>query len=1257
MRWSWMLGAGLSVGLAVFLATAGEAQSPGKGKMPVPPTKKAASGKSASKEDRARIERIVKNFDPWKEPNKLSVKSVRSRIEELEIYVKEHERLKKFGLSLPYAGVAEEKAEWLKAYFFWLEERAYPYDLIDMKAMQRGIAQMQQMPSRRPAFDPSQVKDLSDQVTDAPNSDWLFVGPRKLDVPQRAFFGITPNSGRVSGIAISHQTPADVWYVSSGQGGLFKTTDGGVTFSELSLNWPTTCVGDVVVSPTTDQIVYAGTGDFDWNTPYSAGVMRSTNGGTSWTQLGATDFGDQNVSDINLHPDDPTEIYVTTGRGANGGGYIWRSTNSGNTWTQALSTFADWYGTSFSTSVGGVRYIWAVGSGGRIRRSTNGTTWTTITPPAGFSGVADIACSKVSQQTVYLLASNQQDIWKTTNNGASWTNITAGFINGTGSDPDYNWSQSSYDWYIETGRTDAAQDIVVVGLIDIVASRNGGATWFSVGGPTWDGANSVTHNDQHSICIDPSNADNFWFGNDGGVYKASWIDFPAPIPDDYVVSNFNDALPFTSFYSFDAHPSDVTRLIGGTQDNATPIATGDLFDWRNTGGGDGAGSGIAQGNPNIQYATSQFYSLNETTNVIDVWRTTNGWTTRSDISTTITGAAESILFIPPLTVSNTTPPQMYIGTEFLYRYNESTGTWSNRLGGVNFGERVRAIAVAPSNSSVLYVGTINGNVWRSTNSGVNWTQIDSGASAAESLPNRTVTSISVNDTNPNLIMVTLSGTGGGHVWRCLDASQPTASRVWADRSGSGATALPDVPANWVERDPFNFGSQWYCATDIGVYYTDDAGLNWYNMNQAFGLPTMRVDRLVANPGTNRLYAATWGRGAFRMLITNTSPQVTSFAFSSADVVGGYSRSATVGLNQIAAPGGQVVSVSSASSVFNGPSTTTVPAGSTSHTFSCSFDVVSVNTLVSVTAAANGGSAADTITVLSHELSAMVVPATIKGGDNGTGTVSLNYNAPLGGLVVPLADNQTFVSVPATVVVPWLSNDANFTINTSAITGASQNATISSTWHGSTVSDVVSITPVNLSGITVPTSVVGGFAALGTVTLSTTSPADSVSVNLSSDTPSVATVPASVVVPTGATSANFAISTSLVSANTNVQITATRGATSLADTIQVRRINITNMVLTPSTVTENARFRVGPTIDTAAPPGGIVLTLSTNRPKLVYFAPATITIPSGATTANPVVGRTFALANAGLTNNTSATVTCTFLGQSVNRNLVVTRIRP
>ncbi len=753
------------------------------------------------------------------------------------------------------------KTGYLEAWLFWFEERAFPFKTIDTMAIEKAADHRDQM---EPA--------LFGKGDGLGATIWQYVGPKNLDIPYSTYYGIRPINGRVGAIAVDKNNNSII-YMGGANGGIWKSTDGGVNWIPLTDYWTYLTVSSIAIDPSNSQVIYVGTGDYHGSKPYQMGIMKSTNGGTSWTQLGNSSFGTRAVSKILIDPENPQIITVTTGRGSGGNGFVWRSTNGGTSWTNVLNTSAGWCTGSIGAIDGSNQrayYVSGSGTGGNVWKSLDrGATWTKLTTPAstGSHTVISVAASPNFPGTVYIVVNADRKIFKSTDYGVNWTDITTGFPNGTNN---YFWSQSTYNFFLDISSAPGPVDTIYVGMIDAVMSKDGGSTWQSIGGPTYVGASKL-HNDQHVLTVDPTNPNVVFVGNDGGIYRHTFDPAAGTGIWDYLSANIG----LTMFYKMDVHPTNPNYLIGGTQDNATPVAIGDLNNWENCGGGDGGFGAINPNNPNIQYSEAQYLAL---------YRTANNWTSSSSVAPSY--GTDSVAFIAPFVLDPNNPNLLYAGTTYLYRRNDSTSTWENRLGGIKLSNTgtIRFIAIAPSDSNYIYTVASDGQVWMTTNAGATWSQINTGTT---SLPARTFNYITINRANKTDIIVSCSGTGTGHIWRC--ANTQAATRTWTNISGSGATGLPDIPANAVFRDSFDFENTYFVGTDLGAFMTENGGQTWKNMTQPLGLPNVQVnDFRIQN--RNTLYTATYGRGMWKL---NLPPIIlpTTAVFNNGTVSGGTSQTA------------------------------------------------------------------------------------------------------------------------------------------------------------------------------------------------------------------------------------------------------------------------------------------------------------------------------------------------------------------------------
>ncbi|HXH60974.1 MAG TPA: hypothetical protein VNI20_06410 [Fimbriimonadaceae bacterium] len=864
---------------------------------------------------------------------------------------------------------------YLESLLQYIEERAYPNDEIDYSGLlrfaRRRIDEMRWKDLRIPPHGRPFIGSAASQAL------WEFVGPTNLNIPYRTYYGIRPINGRVNGVAVSPTDPNTI-YIAPAQGGPWKTTDGGTTWTPLGDDWPLMHTSCITIDPTNANTVYVGTGDFYGYRGAGYGVMKSTDGGASWVPYGGGVMGSARVSKVVVDPDKTSIVLASTGR--LGTGRLYRSTDAGVTWSALAVPAADWTDLTVGVPDGsGVRTFWAGGSGnpGYVYKSTDhGATWQAVTVPQlnVSNSVIAIATSKIDSQTAYLTAPWQQDVvLKTTDGGTTWTDVSAGLPAG------YQWGQGWYDYWIGTSVYNdgvTVRDQVYLGIISTVMSTDGGTTWRDVGGYGWVptySSQAVLHNDQHCFTVDPSDPNTVYFGCDGGIYRFVYN----PGTDSFQYTILNKNLGITQFYRIATHPTNANYLLGGTQDNASPHAYSDLANWGNPGAGDGAGCIISPFDPNVQFHSWQYQGIR--------W-TTDGFATQHTITPNWTGQSKP--FIGKLLLDPNTGTSMYANTDYMNRFDTTSGTWSLMLGGTKLSTsgRVNAMAVALGDSNRIYAGATDSELWMSTDFGSTWSRIDdSQRDGGSGLPNKAITSISVNPADENDILVSVSGTGAAHVWRCFDVTAPTP--IWVSASGSGATGLPDMPVNDIERDLNSPGDTWYVGADVGVWQTTDAGSTWTDMTHAYGLPDVTIGDLEAVPQTGYLNAGTYGRGWWRISIGKSQLHLVDFAFNPSTVDGGTQATGTVTLSGIAPAGGMNISLSSSTSLATPPPSVLVPPGSSSVSFSVPVAVVINDSSTTVAASDGTNTVTATIIVKAHlqtgPWTASVVTGSHTGGDLST----------------------------------------------------------------------------------------------------------------------------------------------------------------------------------------------------------------------------------------------------------------------------------
>lgn len=846
------------------------------------------------------------------------------------------------GFTLQGAHEEESPTEYYDAYLHRLRMRAFPNDRIDSAAYLRGLQQQRQMPTSHLAGAVASAPAAPDTVTAfAANSDitqtsgrWYFIGPTKMKDPT----GVqgTYASGRINRVAYD-PSPAgrNVVYCTGAQGGVWKSTNNGQNWTPVGDKWNTLYATAVAVG--SNRAVYVGLGDYDGGGgyQYATGVMKSTDQGATWTNVGAATLTGLCISSIVVDPVNPNFLVASAGRGTQAGG-LFRSTDGGQNWTRVTPAGfnGNWskvdIGTGGATGVTGGRYYWASLEGNGIFRSDDqGQTWIKVpfTFPfnnpngPGEPGI-QVGASRILPNTVYVIdassgfsnnGASDGRLWRSDDAGATWLDISGSFpasvADGNFGNFRNNFSQASYDLHLVPTRAlinGTFRELIYGAGLSLAATLDGGPNWTDI--TFSETGNSLIHTDQHDLAANPFTTNANIAANDGGVYGVVYQANAGNWGFDRTLSG---TLGVTQFYHADWSATNPNLIIGGAQDNSTPRATGvvgALNQWDNIGGGDGSGVAIDPFDNNGQFTSAQngvIYATDDNwANTYFIGGGTDFWRDTTNVVTTASNAP----FIGVLHASTAAdvPGLMYYGTQYLFRYDRlgvlgipywevDTNFKIRPMGGTKLtttdNDYVTAIATAPNGittagggyynvlvgqryvyatpGNVVYAGTSDGQLWLTINATdddsdadhtIKWFKLNSA-----SLPNRAITSISVNPNNGGDILVGLSGTGSGHIYRL--ANVVSANKTFTDQGGFSTRRLPDVPLNDISRDPIDPVNTLFAATDIGVFTSIDGGSNWSNATLPLGLPTVECTQIKANDrlprGNGKLNVATFGRGMWR----------------------------------------------------------------------------------------------------------------------------------------------------------------------------------------------------------------------------------------------------------------------------------------------------------------------------------------------------------------------------------------------------------
>jgi len=380
--------------------------------------------------------------------------------------------------------------------------------------------------------------------------------------------------------------------------------------------------------------------------------------------------------------------------------------------------------------------------------------------------------------------------------------------------------------------------------------------------------------------------------------------------------------------------------------------------------------------------------------------------------------------------------------------------------------------------------------------------------------------------------------------------------------------------------------------------------------------------------------------------TYTVPPI-DMSVTPALVRGGLSATGTVNL-KYAINANTVVTLSTGASALTIPATVTIPAGSTSATFTIKSTQVAALETDAINGAAGGNTCTASLKVRSVGVTGISVsPDPVAEGGTTTGTVTLEEVPTAGDITVSLSTNRTdLVKFPATVVVPKGKTTATFSITANAV-DANAVVTMTASTDSTTASKAFTIRPMSLTSVTVDNNyLVEGAKALGTVTLERPAPAGGKTVTLSTSDASLV-IPSKVAIPAGAQSATFEVSADTVDAQTKVTLTADYFGGRQTASVTIRPVAVTAVVPGASTMTEGGTQQVKVKLESAAPAKGRIVTLSGDA---IFSMPQQVKVPAGATVA------TFDLKTKGTSVNVLGGITGTTPGGAKSTKVTVTPIK-
>ena len=684
--------------------------------------------------------------------------------------------------------------------------------------------------------------------------------------------GPAVTGGRISSIAV-HPVNPGIMYVGVASGGVFKTDNGGATWTPIFDKQSSYSIGTVVLDQRQPNTVWVGTGENNSqrSVAYGDGVYRSDDAGKNWKRMGLEKS--EHIARILIDPRNSDVVYVAA-QGplwADGGDRgLYKTTDGGKTWA-SLITVTERTGVTdvvmdprnpdilIAATWQRRRHFYTLINGGPesalYRSADAGKSWKKITTgvPSGALGRIGLAMSPKDPDVVYATVESTPGdggMFRSLDNGITWEKRSP---------------YSAQPMYYATIFADPfnVQRLYAVDVQNQV-SDDGGATWRNLG-------ERSKHVDNHVIWVDPRFPDHYVNGNDGGLYQTwdggkNWIFFAN--------------LPITQFYDVDvSNNAPFYMVCGGTQDNASlcgPAANrsnnGILnTDWFVTTGGDGFVSRVDPEDPFTVYAESQ-----------------GGGMVRHDVRTgeaigiqPAVGRGEApsrFNWDTPIIISPFSHTRLYTASQRLYRSDDRGNNWKPISGDLTrqvdrnalpvmgklwgpdavaknqstaFYSNISQIAESQKQDGLLFVGTDDGLIQVTENGGTNWRKSDSVPGVpSNAYVQRLVTSRHAAKTVFAAFNNHQNGDFSPYLFKSADAG-----RQWVSITG-------DLPRRGTvygfaedHVDPLLL----FAGTEFGAYVSKDGGAHWLKIP---GLPTIQVRDIAIQRQADDLVLGTFGRGIF-----------------------------------------------------------------------------------------------------------------------------------------------------------------------------------------------------------------------------------------------------------------------------------------------------------------------------------------------------------------------------------------------------------
>lgn len=720
-------------------------------------------------------------------------------------------------------------------------------------------------------------------------------------------------SGRIVDLAVV-ESDTYTFYAATSTGGVWKTTDNGITFKPVFEKENTHSVGDIAVHQADPDIVWVGTGERAnrQSSSWGDGVYVSRDGGETWTNVGLKDS--HHIGRIVLHPTDPNRAYVAAmGHlwGPNEERGLYHTTDGGETWERLIYVDEDTGVVDVAMDPSDPNILYAAtyqrrrrpygfhggGPGSGLHKSTDGgKTWKELRNglPEGDYGRIGISIYRSNPEVVFIsleqgyqynasTAYNERraGLYRTKDKGESWEFMS-------------DWNPRPM--YASQPMVDPSDESRIYMMNQYSYSSDSGRTFTA--------PRQSLHGDDRIFWVNPNDSKHVMKGDDGGIGISydrgiKWL----------LVSN----LPLAQYYRISTDNAKPYNVYGGLQDNGSWVGPSQTYrsggilneDWKKLGGGDGFLNLVHRGNPNVVYTESQYLGLSrldmstgqrqqirpgDPKGRIGPRRNWDAWGPGIP-EPELGNAMAPGNWDGPFFLSHHDDNTIYAGTNKLWKSTDDGATWKslgdlttkvNRRELMIMGQRadtstaslddgipyyptLTAVAEDLHTQGMLYAGTDDGLVQVSWDDGANWNDVTSQLSGLpkESWINTFEPSSHFAGTAYVAINNYRNNDFNNYIYKTTDYG-----KTWTSVAG-------DLPADRVARtlreDPRN-PNVLYLGTELGLFYSNNGGKNWVELKS--NMPTMPFNDLVIQTRDNDLVLGTHARGVWILDNINALQELT-----------------------------------------------------------------------------------------------------------------------------------------------------------------------------------------------------------------------------------------------------------------------------------------------------------------------------------------------------------------------------------------------